>query len=169
MKFWKVFLLVTIPYALLTIIFNVITDDFSTDDLIRVAINSILFGLFFTLVTNFFVKWPLKRIIIERDPDEKLVKEGGANHIVNLERVGGKLVLTDKRLVFKSHKVNIQVHQQSFLLSEINTVEAAKTGGVLKNVLLVHLNDSVTHKFIVFEPEEWVREIEVRLALVQNV
>jgi hypothetical protein len=169
MKFWKVFLLVTIPYALLMIIFKVITADFGADDLIGVVVGSLLFGLLFTLAINFFVKWQMKRIVVELNPDEKLIKEGGANHILNLEGVGGKLVLTDKRLVFKSHKVNIQVHQQSFLLSEINTVEAAKTAGLLKNILFVHLNDSVTHKFVVFEPEEWVREIEARLAPVQNV
>jgi hypothetical protein len=107
----------------------------------------------------------MKRIVIMLDPHEKLVKEGGATHRVKLEGVGGKLALTDKRLIFKSHKLNIQNHEQAFQLVGIHSVEAGKTG-FLKNLLLVKLSDGTTEKFIVFEPDEWVREIKSGLSMV---
>ena len=39
---------------------------------------------------------------------EKVVKEGAANLQKNLETVGGKLYLTNQRLVFEAHKLNVQ-------------------------------------------------------------
>jgi len=41
---------------------------------------------------------------IDTDANETIVFETGANHFKGAEAVGGKLYLTDKRLVFKSHK-----------------------------------------------------------------
>ena len=39
---------------------------------------------------------------------EKVIKEGFANLQRNIETVGGKLFLTNQRLIFEAHKVNIQ-------------------------------------------------------------
>jgi hypothetical protein len=144
-------------------LFKIVTGDFNTGDLGGVLLASVFFGIMFTLAMQFFVRYQMKRIVIELEPDEKLVKEGGANRILNLEGVGGKLVLTNKRLVFKSHKLNVQVHQLSLPLSEIETVEAGKTG-FLNNVLMIYQNDGASNKFIVFEPAEWVKAVETKIA-----
>lgn len=37
---------------------------------------------------------------------EQIVKEGAANLQKNIETVGGKLCLTNQRLVFEAHKIN---------------------------------------------------------------
>lgn len=162
MKFWKTFLLVTIPYAFLMCVFKIVTGDFTTGAIIGVLVASVGFGLLFTLFIQWFVKYQMKRVIVDLEPDEKLVKEGGANRILNAEGVGGKLALTDKRIVFKSHKINIQTHQLSLTLSEIQSVEAGKTG-FLNNVLLVFGSNGERYKFIVFEPDEWVKEIQRKI------
>lgn len=162
MKFSKIFFLVTIPYALLMSLFRIVTGNFGVPELIGVAIGSLLFGTMFTIFILLFTRWQMKKITIAVDPGETLVKEAGANRILSGEGVGGKLALTDKRLVFKSHKLNIQVHQFSVPLNEIQSVAAGKTGGFLKNVLMVCLNDGSRNKFIVFEPDEWVSAINYR-------
>ena len=162
MKFSKIFFLVTIPYALLMSLFRIVTGNFGVPELIGVIIGSLLFGTMFTIFILFFTRWQMKKITIDVEPGETFVREAGANRILNVEGVGGKLVLTDRRLIFKSHKVNIQVHQFSVPLNDIQSAEAGKTVGFLKNVLMVYLKDGSRNKFIVFEPDEWVSAINSR-------
>lgn len=48
------------------------------------------------------------------EKDEKIVRRNRANHIKPLEGVGGKLFLTNFRLIFKSHFFNIQACVNQF-------------------------------------------------------
>ncbi|WP_198147328.1 GRAM domain-containing protein [Gilvimarinus polysaccharolyticus] len=51
------------------------------------------------------------------------MKEGGANLQKNIETVGGELHLTNQRLIFKSHKINIQTGITEIQLSDIKSVK----------------------------------------------
>src|SRR5215470_6508505 len=65
-------------------------------------------GLLFGLMVATFVAWQRSRFTRE-DPGlegEHLLKQGPANHFRGLEGVGGWLYLTDKRLLFRSHRFN---------------------------------------------------------------
>ena len=42
------------------------------------------------------------------NPDEAILRTGGANFQHGIETVGGKLYLTNRRLIFESHALNIQ-------------------------------------------------------------
>jgi hypothetical protein len=101
-----------------------------------------------------------QKIIVETAANEIIIKEGGANHFMGKEAVGGKLVLTDKRLIFKSHKFNIQNHQENFELEQIEKVGATSTFKLLKNGITLELMNNVKHKFIVDEPTDWIEKIE---------
>ena len=78
----------------------------------------------------------------------------GANHLKGWEGVGGKLFLTDKQLIFKSHKFNIQNHEQGFDLSRINKVE--NPSGKRLNFEY----EGKLEKFVVEEPEKWVEKLK---------
>lgn len=63
----------------------------------------------------------LKRILIDIDSNETVILDG-ANHFKGMEAVGGKLVLTENRLIFKSHKHNIHNHEESISIDQIKSI-----------------------------------------------
>jgi len=96
---------------------------------------------------------------IDTDANETIVFETGANHFKGAEAVGGKLYLTDKRLVFKSHKFNIQNHELSISLSDVDKVDRYKTLGIANNGLAVTTVHHTIEKFVVQHPEEWINQL----------
>lgn len=61
------------------------------------------------------------------DDDETVVLHGGANHFKGIEAVGGKLLLTNKRLRFRSHELNVQAHDESYPVTSIHAVEPVRS------------------------------------------
>lgn len=59
--------------------------------------------------------------------NEQIIKQGAANLQKGLETVGGKLYLTDQRLVFEEHKINIQGGSTEVILSDIQSSEKCWT------------------------------------------
>jgi hypothetical protein len=100
------------------------------------------------------------KIQIEIRKDEIILKEQLANHIKNHESVGGKLFLTNKRLIFKSHKINIQRHIFELDLNKINSCHRYKTIGIIPNGLKITTNNNLTEKFVVNKPNEWITLFE---------
>lgn len=118
------------------------------------ALSGLLFGWFIGLFAN--SKRIAKDTKIDTDTDETILFDSVANHFKGAEAVGGKLYLTDKRLVFKSHKFNIQNHELSINLYHIEKVDRYKTLGLINNGLSVTTFDNRTEKFVVQQINEWV-------------
>jgi hypothetical protein len=95
---------------------------------------------------------------------EKVLKEGPANHFMGFEGVGGRLFLTDRRLLFKSHRWNFQVHELSVPLAEVAGAKAVMTAGILPNGLKVSRADGTTDRFVVEGRGEWERLIRDAVA-----
>lgn len=151
-----------LPFGLIMGIFNsAINWELNSRTIFIGIIGGLVFGLVFAIVMKFMANHLFKSISIELVEGEKLIKEGGATHLKGKEGVGGKLLLTDKRLVFKSHNLNIQNHEQVFDYNDIKSLGEAKSLFVLKNRLVLELLNQELHKFIVDEPELWVKEIEL--------
>jgi hypothetical protein len=128
----------------------------------------LLAGVIFGVLMARFAKGQAKRFVIDR-PDfagEDVTHEGLANHFKGAEGVGGYLWLTTGRLVFRSHKLNIQNHEWAALLSDIVKVEATKTLGMIPNGLQITLTSGETHKFVVNQNLVWQEAI--RAALVSS-
>ena len=129
---------------------------------IKIIVSEIIGASVGGLVFGIFMQYIFKRgnkIQIEIREDENIIKEGLANHKVKIESVGGKLFLTNKRLVFKSHKINIQKHIFELELSQINNCAKFKTIGIISNGLKINTNNKI-EKFIVNKPNEWITQIE---------
>ena len=128
-------------------------------------------GLLFVWLTGLFVKskWLAKVTKIDTQADESVLFETGANHFKGVEAVGGKLYLTNKRLVFKSHKFNIQNHQLSIKLSDIDKIERNKTLGLVNNGLSVRTVDSQSEKFVVQQIDEWLKQLTERNGVQHGV
>ena len=96
---------------------------------------------------------------IELEPGEKILKEGPANHFKGIEAVGGTLYLTDRRLIFKSHAVNVQAHEESYPLGSIVAVKPRNTLGIVPNGLAVTLADGRQEKFVIWGRQDWMNKI----------
>lgn len=94
---------------------------------------------------------------------EQVVKKGPANLFRGIESVGGRLFLTNKRLVFQSHKVNVQAGEESWPLETIANVKTAWTMLIVPNGLLVWLADGTRRRFVVWGRRDWAREIGARI------
>ena len=152
-----------IAMAIFFILKDLLTHDNLTTKNIIISIISALFGsavsgLLFGWLIGLFAnsKFVTQGTKIDIEADETILFETGANHFKGSEGVGGKLYLTNKRLVFKSHKLNVQNHQLSISLSDIEKVDRYKTLGIINNGLVVTITKNTIEKFVVQQPDEWI-------------
>ena len=103
--------------------------------------------------------WIDNQTRITTEPGESILFDTPANHFKGIEGVGGKLYLTNKRLVFKSHKINFQKHQLSINLSDIQKVDRYKPLGIANNGLLIKTADNKIEKFVVEKREAWMEQM----------
>jgi len=93
------------------------------------------------------------------ESNEKVIKEGLANMQRGMETVGGKLYLTTQRLIFESHKFNIQTGNTEFLLQDISNTTPCWTKflnliPLAPNSLSVSVSDN-EHRFVLFGRKNW--------------
>lgn len=119
------------------------------------AVAGVLFGVSLAIFRN--SKWFANATRISTLPGERVLFETGANHTKGSVAAGGKLYFTDKRIVFKSHKWNIQNHELSIDLENIRAVERFKNAWFINNGLYIITAENVKEKFVVEQVEEWVK------------
>ncbi|MBD2461543.1 hypothetical protein H6G89_10825 [Oscillatoria sp. FACHB-1407] len=96
--------------------------------------------------------------------DERLIKQGGANLQRGIETVGGQLYLTNQRLVFESHRLNVQTGAVIIPISKIVSVKACWTKflniiPLLPNSISVSTSDNQIYALVVFNRNEWLSAI----------
>jgi hypothetical protein len=125
-------------------------------------IAGVLAGVLFGWLIGRFVKsrFVSETTKIQTGIDEDVLFETPANHFKGIEAVGGKLYLTNTRLIFKSHKLNVQNHELSINLTNIQNVTRYKSLGFIKNGLSVTTMDNKTEKFVVEQGEEWLKHLK---------
>jgi hypothetical protein len=121
-------------------------------------------GVLFGALITAFAMYQAKKFTTNRplDADETLVHEGGANHFVTGEAVGGWMYMTNRRLLFVSHAINVQSHTLSIPADEIASAVKGNAMGVIPNQLLLTRIDGSTEKFVVFGAAEWAALISGR-------
>jgi hypothetical protein len=134
----------------------------NTNEILKLIVSSLLGGLF----SGFLFGWIIWKFNdsksvkaatkIDMDTNEKLVFQTGANHFKGIEGVGGRLYLTDKRLIFNSHKLNFQNHQLIIELSEIASAGKFKPFGIANNGLSIQTKKHATEKFVVDRIDKWL-------------
>lgn len=119
-------------------------------------------GILFGLIMALFVQYQSKKFTQNRPllSSERLIKEGPANHFLNGEGVGGWIYLTDSRLFFVSHKVNLQNHELALPFDEIVIAENSRTLGLIPNKLSLTLKNGQVENFVVKGAKSWVKEIK---------
>lgn len=96
----------------------------------------------------------------ELRPGESIVKEGAANLQRNVETVGGRLWLTSQRLIFESHRFNIQTGATVLELAAIASARPCWTKllgliPLVPNALAVTTGTGEEYRFVVFDRQGW--------------
>jgi hypothetical protein len=143
-----------------------VTNGASLADIVKAVAAAIIAGLFAGFVGSWLFGKLFTSSLFTKPPPfnlhhgEVICVQEAAGHFKGREAVGGFLCLTDKRLLFKSHKLNLQNHELSILLSDIALVNSYKTLGLQNNGLAVHLANQATEKFVVGKPAQWIEAID---------
>ena len=96
---------------------------------------------------------------------EVAIKDGAANLQRGMEAVGGKLFLTNFRLVFESHKFNIQAGATIIPLVDISETKFCWTKllnllPIAPNSLAVFTSKGKQHRFVLLGRNEWKLAID---------
>lgn len=91
---------------------------------------------------------------------ERLLKKGSANYSKSqFNNQGGRLYLTNKRLVFKAHLINIGDKLTVVNLADIISVKKARNMGLIPNGMKVITRDGEEHKYSVWGRKKWLASI----------
>lgn len=101
-------------------------------------------------------------------PGESTIKEGWANLQRGRESVGGKLYLTNRRLIFESHVFNIQYGATIIPLGNITATKRCWTKflnliPMAPNSLAVSTSEGKQHRFVLFGRSRWKLAIDALL------
>ena len=104
----------------------------------------------------------------ELNQGEELVKKGGGNLQKGVETVGGFLYLTNQRLIFEAHAINIQGGNTIIDLSDIDSTEKCWTKflnviPLMPNSLAVHTKTGDEYRFVLFGRSAWQEKINENL------
>jgi hypothetical protein len=91
--------------------------------------------------------------------NERILFEGLASHGAGGPKVGGRLYLTDQRLIFKSNILNIKASEWQVFLQDVIDVTPSNALGFLRNELTVKTKSDLS-KFIVSERDKWLNLIQ---------
>ena len=171
LKLRVIFALLTgVSYTLMLWLFDYFSDDnlYSIGNLIFQCVGfGLLFGIGFPYINEklagkFSNKVGMK-IKPELELNEEIEIEGPANLFRGIEGVGGKIFLTNKKLIFKSHKINIQKGQTDIDYAIIKGLVKRKTAKLIKNGIRIISQKGKEYDFVVNEGDLWFEKITERM------
>ena len=100
--------------------------------------------------------------------NEAIVKEGSANLQRGLETVGGQLLLTNYRLIFEAHSLNLQRDSTALELRDVVSTSFCWTKlfgliPLVPNSLALRLKDEREYQFVLFGRKSWDEAIKRQL------
>lgn len=137
-------------------------------------INSIIFqAIFFGVLFVLIFPWAMKKILGKRVnnivpellDEEEIEEEIFANLFRGVEGVGGKIFLTNQRLIFKSHSFNIQKGQTNLEYSIISSVQKRKTAKLIDNGIKIITKQNTEFDFVVNDRDDVLVKIQNKLNL----
>ena len=120
---------------------------------------AVVYGLLFYVMTELLIPMLVRSVKPGLMENEKVKMDGPASLMKGFEKVGGKLFLTDSRLIFKPHKLNIHRKQINFELEQISEVMKRKASNTLDNAVRVTTTDGKSMDFMVHERDLWLKKL----------
>lgn len=103
-------------------------------------------------------------IKIQLGDTENIEYEGPANLFRGLEGVGGKLVLTNEKVIFASHNFNIQKGQTDIYYEDIINIESRKTKKLIDNGIRITTQNSKSFDFVVNDRDQWIYILKKKIS-----
>lgn len=88
--------------------------------------------------------------MFELNDGEKLIADKAANAKKGFEYVGGRLAVTNERIVHVPHKMNIQSGMISITIPEIQFVTTYNQFGILPTGILLKTKSGDEYRFVVW-------------------
>lgn len=160
-EFWVMAMGFGIPMWIVMTLFSGAMEEFSLKLLgVNFIAYVVIVGPLFATVLVLFAIYAFKKVTITIPGDEALIKEYGANLFRGKEGVGGKVALTDKSVIFKSHKVNIQTGETIINIEDISGYEVKdRLFNLLKNDVILKTTDK-DYRFIIQRRDEFITELK---------
>jgi hypothetical protein len=150
--------------ALSKFIFNDI--NFTTPELLSSLLSGTIFGSVMTWLQHYNRRKQSEALAntmkVPLEEGETLIFEDNANLFKGQQAIGGKMLLTNKRLIFTPHRHNADINTENFFLQEIMGASETKIGSDINNALLLTLSNNVTERIVVNLPLKWVENIELQ-------
>jgi len=152
-----------------TVIYGLVLYLLGSDESLKtIAFQAIIWGVLFTLFLVFLFPWIMKKLLGKRIDNIKpelfeheLIEDAiFASLFKGFEGVGGKIFLTNTRLVFKSHSLNIQAGQTNINYTEIAEVRERKTMKVINNGVNLITKDGKEYHFVVNDRDAQIQKIK---------
>jgi hypothetical protein len=139
-----------------------------TGSLVGAVAGGLFAGVLFGLAMGIFAERQRRKMEITGPTyeGEIVLFQGPANHFQRFEARGGWLILTPRRLSFRSHGKNIQNGPFDAPVASIRSVKASLTLGIIPNRLRIEMNDGSTASFVVGKRHTW--ESTIRDAMISN-
>lgn len=99
------------------------------------------------------------------DSGEFFIKEGAANLQRGMETVGGHLYLTNFRLIFEPHAINIQRKTEIVPVAAVQCLKPCRTKfldliPLTDNSMAVFTHPGQEFRFVLYSRDSWISEIE---------
>ena len=111
---------------------------------------------------NLIAEFLTKDLKVNFNDHETEVFSDGANLWRGALSVGGKLLLTEKRLIFLPHNFNLGFggKDEYINLADIHSAKRVKTTAIVDNGLRITLSDDTELKFVVNKREQWIEKLD---------
>jgi len=94
---------------------------------------------------------------------EEILADVAANLFRGIEGVGGRLKITNRRLVFQPHAINLQRSPVDISLGDIAAAGKRNTLGLIPNGFFVRTKAGVEYKFVVWGRSRLIGIIQARM------
>lgn len=139
----------------------------------EIVVQSLIYGVSMTLFFIFLFPRIMKKLVGKRIDNikpkllenEKIENEIFANLFRGLEGVGGKIFLTNQRLVFKSHSLNIQKGQTNIIYLDIDSIHKRKTAKLVDNGIKIITKEGTEYNFVVNDRDAVLKKIQQKIIL----
>jgi len=101
---------------------------------------------------------------MQLDPNEQILADVAANMWRGIEAVGGRMKITNRRVIFESHAINLQKILAEIPMSDISLVGPQNTMLIVPNGLVIRLKSGMEYKFVVWGRGRLISLIQQHMA-----
>lgn len=96
---------------------------------------------------------------------ERIYFDVMANLFRGMEGVGGKLKVTNKRLYFHAHAMNLQTGDTVILMDDIVAAKERNTMGLVPNGMSIITRGGIEYKFVLWNRKEIINFINQQIQM----